>query len=267
MTRLRSDEAGFGLIELILALVLLNVGILATVAALNSGAVALQRASKIATASALADVQMESYRGLRWEAITLLESLTSATDATYANDVIGGDRTKLAVRTGRASSCAPTRRRTRATPPPPPSVRARSASRPGRSAARARPTAAPTGSTRTSSSPQRERAGCSRSSPSSCETGRTLEGARPLPVHLRRVHRGLSHGRLRLHRDQRPGPRARRRAERARRRRRPRAAPRPRPARAGADGEALRRRGGDADHGSRRSSRSRSRSSRASSRR
>ena len=95
LTRLRSDEAGFGLIELILALTMLNVGILATVAALNSGAVALQRASKVSTASALADAQMETYRGLRWESITLLQSLTSATDSTYANDVIGGDRTQL----------------------------------------------------------------------------------------------------------------------------------------------------------------------------
>lgn len=95
MSRLRSDEAGFGLIELILALTMLNVGILATVAALNSGAVALQRASKVSTASALADAQMESYRGLRWEAITLLESLTNATDTRYADDVINGDRTQL----------------------------------------------------------------------------------------------------------------------------------------------------------------------------
>lgn len=95
LTRLRSDEAGFGLIELILALTMLNVGILATVAALNSGAVALQRANKVSTASALADAQMETYRGLRWESITLLQSLTGATDSTYANDVINGDRTQL----------------------------------------------------------------------------------------------------------------------------------------------------------------------------
>jgi len=95
LTRLRSDEAGFGLIELILAMMMLNVGILATVAALNSGAVALQRANKVSSASALADAQMETYRGLRWESITLLQSLTSATDSTYANDVIGGDRTQL----------------------------------------------------------------------------------------------------------------------------------------------------------------------------
>ena len=39
--------------------------------------------------------KMETYRGVRWESITLLQSLTSATDATYANDVIGGDRTQL----------------------------------------------------------------------------------------------------------------------------------------------------------------------------
>jgi Tfp pilus assembly protein PilV len=56
--RLRS-ERGFGLIELLMAMVMLNIGILAIVAAFNSGMFALNRASKISTASALADSQME----------------------------------------------------------------------------------------------------------------------------------------------------------------------------------------------------------------
>ena len=55
--RLRSEQ-GFGLIELLMAMVMLNIGILAIVAAFNSGMFAMNRASQISTASALADSQM-----------------------------------------------------------------------------------------------------------------------------------------------------------------------------------------------------------------
>ena len=68
--RLRS-EAGFGLIELLMAMVMLNIGILAIVAAFNSGMFALKRASKISTASAIADSQMELYRAITYSAIAL----------------------------------------------------------------------------------------------------------------------------------------------------------------------------------------------------
>ena len=61
IARLRSQE-GFGLIELVISMVMLNVGILAIVAAFNSGAVALRRASEISSAAVLADKQMELYR-------------------------------------------------------------------------------------------------------------------------------------------------------------------------------------------------------------
>ena len=43
--RLRSEQ-GFGLIELLMAMVMLNIGILAVVAAFNSGIFALNRASR-----------------------------------------------------------------------------------------------------------------------------------------------------------------------------------------------------------------------------
>ena len=45
-----------------MAMTMLNIGILALVAAFNSGAFALTRAGKISSASALADQQMELYR-------------------------------------------------------------------------------------------------------------------------------------------------------------------------------------------------------------
>ncbi len=67
-TRAR-DESGFGLLELLMAMVLLNVGILAIVAAFSSGNAALARASRVSTAAALANKQMESYRGLIYDNI------------------------------------------------------------------------------------------------------------------------------------------------------------------------------------------------------
>lgn len=88
--RLRS-ESGFGLIELLMAMVILNIGILAIVAAFNSSMFALNRASKISTASALADSQMELYRALTYSAIALDSTSLSATDNTYKCDsALGG---------------------------------------------------------------------------------------------------------------------------------------------------------------------------------
>ena len=52
-----------------MAMVMLNVGILAIVAAFNSGALALSRASKASTAATIADTQMELFRGLKYSVI------------------------------------------------------------------------------------------------------------------------------------------------------------------------------------------------------
>jgi type II secretory pathway pseudopilin PulG len=79
-----NEESGFGLIELLIAMVILQIALLAIVGVFSSGAVAMGRASKIGTASVLADRQMEQYRGLTYGAIGLLTSGT--TDATYTGD-------------------------------------------------------------------------------------------------------------------------------------------------------------------------------------
>ena len=89
MKRLR-NEAGFGLIELIMAMVILNIGILAIVAAFNSSMFALNRASKISTASALADSQMELYRALTYNAIALDATSLGSVDNTYRCDAALG---------------------------------------------------------------------------------------------------------------------------------------------------------------------------------
>jgi Tfp pilus assembly protein PilE len=70
LSRARSQE-GFGLIELLMAMTMLNIGILALVAAFQSGAFALQRASKISTAAAIADIQMERFRAMTYTSIAL----------------------------------------------------------------------------------------------------------------------------------------------------------------------------------------------------
>src|SRR5919202_1853405 len=85
--RLRGEK-GFGLLELLMAMVMLNVGILALVASLSSGTRALQRAGKVSTASVLADTQMELYRGLKYTAIAFDTSQWNAatSDTNYKAD-------------------------------------------------------------------------------------------------------------------------------------------------------------------------------------
>ena len=88
-TRAR-DESGFGMLELLMAMVMLNVGILAVVAAFSSGNAALARASRISTAAALGNKQMEVYRGLKYDNIVFITSEWNAAigDSTYTADSI-----------------------------------------------------------------------------------------------------------------------------------------------------------------------------------
>jgi Tfp pilus assembly protein PilV len=67
--RLRREE-GLGLVELLIALLVLNIGIFATLAAFTSGALALRRASHTSTASAIADKYMECFRDASYTNIT-----------------------------------------------------------------------------------------------------------------------------------------------------------------------------------------------------
>ena len=85
--RARSQE-GFGLIELLMSMVILNVGVLALVAAFQSGAFALQRASRQSTAAAIADIQMERYRGYKYCGILFASAdvTTAQGNSTYTGD-------------------------------------------------------------------------------------------------------------------------------------------------------------------------------------
>ena len=78
------------MLELLMAMVMLNVGILAVVAAFSSGNAALYRSSRISTAGALANKQMEAYRGLKYDNIVFVTSeWTSAiANSTYTGDTV-----------------------------------------------------------------------------------------------------------------------------------------------------------------------------------
>jgi Tfp pilus assembly protein PilV len=89
LRRFRSDEQGFGLIELLIAMVILNIGILAIVAAFNAGIITLGRASRVTTAAVLADQQMELYRAIKYDSIRLASATIPGTppyttDAAYS---------------------------------------------------------------------------------------------------------------------------------------------------------------------------------------
>jgi len=89
MEALRKDESGFGIIELVIAMVLLSVGILALASAFTSGSVALRRASRTATATAIADAQLERYRAVRYCAIYLEPATVPAGGSNYWTGFVG----------------------------------------------------------------------------------------------------------------------------------------------------------------------------------
>lgn len=65
------QDDGFGLIELLIAMTVMMVGLMAVVAGFSASALSLQRAGRIATAGTIADAQMERYHAIRWSSIAL----------------------------------------------------------------------------------------------------------------------------------------------------------------------------------------------------
>ena len=76
------------LVELLIAMMVLTVGILALVAAYSSGYVALNRATRVSSATMIADAQMERFRALSYSAIQLDSSCgaTCTEDSTFTGD-------------------------------------------------------------------------------------------------------------------------------------------------------------------------------------
>jgi Tfp pilus assembly protein PilV len=75
--RLR-EQTGLGLIELLISLLVLNLGIFATMGAFTSGAVAIRNASRVSTASALADKKIEAFRAMAYSSPSFAVGTTTA---------------------------------------------------------------------------------------------------------------------------------------------------------------------------------------------
>jgi Tfp pilus assembly protein PilV len=67
-------EAGFGMVELVCAMAILAVGILAVFALFDAGMVSVRRASTATTAAALADTEMERFRAVKYSTLGLAQS-------------------------------------------------------------------------------------------------------------------------------------------------------------------------------------------------
>ena len=109
---------GFGLIELIIAMIILNVALIAIVGAFTAGTNAIRRASRVSTATSIADAQLELYRALTYSAIALDQTQANATDSTYRSDsaLPGGSVANLITTTtgcgGLPAQCLPERTQT-----------------------------------------------------------------------------------------------------------------------------------------------------------
>jgi Tfp pilus assembly protein PilV len=85
------DERGFGMIELVAAMTIMMIGVLAVFALFQSGLVQLRRASTVTTAGALADAEMERFRAVKYETLGLDEAEITALVAAEDPDVYGAD--------------------------------------------------------------------------------------------------------------------------------------------------------------------------------
>lgn len=94
VSRRLQEESGFGLIELLVALIVLTVALLALAAGFETAAVSVRNAGLKTTATTLANAQIELYRALQYSAVgldttTLTNVKTSgngAYDSTYVAD-------------------------------------------------------------------------------------------------------------------------------------------------------------------------------------
>jgi type II secretory pathway pseudopilin PulG len=74
------------MIELMIAMSVLSIGILAVFTLMQSGLVQIQRAAAVSTAAALAEGRMENFRAVKFTAIGLSDTEVAGADATYAAD-------------------------------------------------------------------------------------------------------------------------------------------------------------------------------------
>jgi prepilin-type N-terminal cleavage/methylation domain-containing protein len=86
VARRAGRQEGFGLIELLAAMIILLVGILALFTMFQSGAQTIRHASTVATASALADKEMESFRAVAYDQVALNQTAFTSVDSIYTSN-------------------------------------------------------------------------------------------------------------------------------------------------------------------------------------
>jgi Tfp pilus assembly protein PilV len=103
LSRLRAED-GFGLIEILLAMIFITIAIMVLVSGFASATVAVNRASRISTAGVIADSQMERFRAMSYAWIGL--DTAGGTDALYTGDTacVGAGCSNVAPTSG-ASAC------------------------------------------------------------------------------------------------------------------------------------------------------------------
>jgi Tfp pilus assembly protein PilV len=113
IARLRNED-GFTLIELTIAMTLLTLGILSLVAAYSSGYVAIKQATRVSSASMIADSQMERFRALGYTSIALNTSCgaTCAEDSTYTGDTAYVSTAQVTGCSTTDQTCLPTQTKT-----------------------------------------------------------------------------------------------------------------------------------------------------------
>jgi hypothetical protein len=74
------------MIELLAAITILAVALMAVFAMFQTGLMQIRRASTITTAAALGDTEMERYRAIKYESLGLDNTVVASADATYTSD-------------------------------------------------------------------------------------------------------------------------------------------------------------------------------------
>jgi hypothetical protein len=74
------------MVELLAAITIMAVGLMAVFAMFQTGLMQIRRASTITTAAALSDTEMEKYRAIKYESLGLDDADVAAVDATYTSD-------------------------------------------------------------------------------------------------------------------------------------------------------------------------------------
>jgi type II secretory pathway pseudopilin PulG len=102
------------LVELLIAMIVLTIGILALVAAYSSGYLALNRATRVSSATLVADSQMERFRALQYSAIQLNTTCGASCteDATFTGDPAYSSTAQVTGCATTDSTCLPTQTKT-----------------------------------------------------------------------------------------------------------------------------------------------------------